>query len=120
MHHILFQGIVQGVEELQMRQALSLLIKSFLSILRACSSLELCHYWYTSALVELHSHTGEHTSHRHMPNTDGSVSGIVIPPSMKETVTGKYMHLAIIYTFLLCELRYIHFTCIYSRSCIST
>ena len=97
---------MQGVEELQMRRALSLLIKSFLSMLRVCSSLELCHYWYISALVELHSHTGEHTTHRHMPNTDGSVSGIVIPPSMKEIVTGKYMH------------RTIHFCCVNSDTYI--
>lgn len=72
-----------------MRQTLSQLVQAYLSMLQACSCVELCHHWYASALVELHRSTGDHASLRHMPSGDGSITLVEIPPSLKELATGN-------------------------------
>jgi hypothetical protein len=76
------------LEEAQRRLTLGHLVRSSLGLLWASNSLDLCRGWYSHALAQLHCESAAHPSLRHMPCANGSITGLVIPPSLEQHSSG--------------------------------
>ena len=99
-------------------------------MLQVCGCLELCHRWYTSALVALHRDTASHATRlRHMPSADGSITGVDMPHSLREIATGNVYWCAAVYMYMYMymdmyahvsvrTLKFYHVSCIYTCMCM--